>query len=132
MWISRKNGQRSLIPAILLLFTGYATSQHAQHLEIKMKVHAMFGLVFAADGLSRIIEISFLLKDRACSCNGQILAFQLFPPLILVISGVLFMSANQEQLHLVHDLGADHSSYIMVICSAGFMVYLFMLVILAF
>lgn len=42
------------------------------------------------------------------------------------------MSANEEQLHLVHDLGADHSSYIMVICSAGFMVYLFMLVILAF
>lgn len=131
MWLSRKNGQRSLVPAILLIFTGYAMSQHAQHLELSTKVHAMFGLVLMAGGLSRIIEISFVLKDKACSTNGQILTFQHLPPLSLVMSGLLFMSANEEQLHLVHDLGADHSSYIMVVCGAGFMIYLFMLVVLA-
>lgn len=131
MWLSRKNGQRSLVPAILLIFTGYAMSQHAQHLELSTKVHAMFGLVLMAGGASRIIEISFLLKDKGCSLSGQILTFQHLPPLSLVMSGLLFMSANEEQLHLVHDLGADHSSYIMVVCGAGFMIYLWMLILLA-
>lgn len=131
MWLSRKNGQRSLVPAILLIFTGYAMSQHAQHLELSTKVHAMFGLVLMAGGLSRIIEISFVLKDKGCSSDGLILTFQHLPPLSLVMSGLLFMSANEEQLLLVHDLGADHSSYIMVVCGAGFMIYLFMLIVLA-
>lgn len=131
MWLSRKNGQRSLVPAILLIFTGYAMSQHAQHLELSTKVHAMFGLTLMAGGLSRIIEISFLLKDKGCHTDGLVLTFQHLPPLSLVMSGLLFMSANEEQLLLVHDLGADHSSYIMVVCGAGFMIYLWMLVVLA-
>lgn len=131
MWLSRKNGQRSLLPAILLIFTGYAMSQHAQHLQISTKVHAMFGLALMAGGLSRIIEISFLLRDKGCSADGLVLTFQHLPPLSLVMSGLLFMSANEEQLQLVHDLGADHSSYIMVVCGGGFLIYLWMLLLLA-
>jgi len=40
------------------------------------------------------------------------------------------MSANEEQLVLVLRLGADHSSYGLVIISASFIVYLWMLLCL--
>lgn len=131
MWLSRKNNTRNVLPAVLLIYTGYAMSQHSQHLAISTKVHAMFGLVLMAGGFSRIVEICFLLRDGPSSDTGKILAFQHFPPLCLVMSGVLFMSANEEQLNLVHDLGADHSSYILVVCSAGFVIYLWMMLLLA-
>ena len=29
MWISRKNGTRNVIPALLLIYTGYAMSEHS-------------------------------------------------------------------------------------------------------
>lgn len=131
MWLSRKNNTRNVVPAVLLIFTGYAMSQHAQHLAISTKVHGMFGLTLMAAGLTRIIEICFLLKDGPSSDTGKVLAFQHFPPLCLVLSGILFMAANEQQLQLVHDLGADHSSYILVACSAGFVIYLWMVLLLA-
>lgn len=132
MWLTRKNNVRSFIPAFLLIFTGYAMSQHAQHLEISTKVHALFGIVLMGAGVTRIIEISIILQDLASSTSGKILSFQHLPPLCLVLSGILFMSANEEQLILVKDLGADHSAYIMVVVGAGFMIYLWMIILLSF
>lgn len=131
MWLSRKNGTRNVIPALLLIYTGYAMSQHSQHLAISTKVHAMFGLVLMSGGLTRILEICFLLRDAPSSDTGKVLAFQHFPPMCLVMSGVLFMSANEEQLQLVHDLGADHSSYILVVTGAGFIIYFWMILLIA-
>ncbi|QFZ26742.1 hypothetical protein EJF18_20660 [Clavispora lusitaniae] len=131
MWLSRRENTRNVVPAVLLIYTGYAMSEHSQHLEISTKVHAMFGLVLMAGGLTRIMEICFLLRDAAACDTGRVLAFQHFPPLCLVMSGVLFMSANEEQLEMVHGLGADHSSYILVVCGAGFVIYLWMLMMLA-
>lgn len=132
MWLSRKNGTRNVIPALLLIYTGYAMSEHSQHLAISTKVHGMFGITLMIGGLARIIEICFLLRDRPSSETGLLLSFQHLPPLCLVMSGIMFMSANEEQLHLVHDLGADHSSYILVVCGAGFMIYLWILLMLSF
>lgn len=132
MWMTRKNNVRSFVPALLLIFTGYAMSQHAQHLVISTKVHALFGWALIFGGLSRIIEISFLLNDNGGSANGKILSFQHLPPFCLVLSGVLFMSANEQQLILVNDLGADHSSYILVVSGAAFVIYLWMLLLLQF
>lgn len=131
MWLSRKNGTRNVIPALLLVYTGYAMSEHSQRLVISTKVHAMFGLVLMCGGLTRILEICFLLKDAGSSETRKVLAFQHFPPLCLVMSGVLFMAANEEQLQLVHDLGADHSSYILVVSGAGFIIYLWMNLLIA-
>lgn len=131
MWLTRKNNVRSFVPALLLIFTGYAMSQHAQHLVISTKVHAMFGLVLMSGGLSRIIEILFLLRDRSSSDTGKILSFQHLPPFCLVLSGILFMSANEEQLELVQGLGADHSSYILVVSGAAFVIYLWMIMLLS-
>lgn len=131
MWLSRKNGVRNVVPAVLLIYTGYAMSQHAQHLVISTKVHAMFGMVLMTGGLTRIIEICFVLKDGASSDSGKVMIAQHFPPFCLVMSGLLFMSANEEQLQLVNDLGADHSSYILVVSGAGFLIYLWMNMLVA-
>lgn len=105
-------------------------SEHSQHLVISTKVHGLFGLVLMSGGLSRIVEICFLLNDNGATENGKILTFQHIPPFSLVLSGILFMSANEEQLNLVHDLGADHSSYILVVSGAGFLIYLWMQMLL--
>ncbi|PIS50214.1 hypothetical protein CJI97_004905 [Candidozyma auris] len=130
MWLSRKNNTRSVVPALLLIYTGWAMSEHSQHLVISTKVHGLFGLVLMSGGLSRIVEICFLLNDNGATENGKILTFQHIPPFSLVLSGILFMSANEEQLNLVHDLGADHSSYILVVSGAGFLIYLWMQMLL--
>ncbi|KAK6463887.1 hypothetical protein DFJ63DRAFT_54110 [Scheffersomyces coipomensis] len=126
IFLARKNN-RTFIPSLLLIFTGYSMSQHAQHLEISTKVHSVFGLALMGAGAFRIVEISFLLKDKACATDGKILSFQYFPPFCLTLSGILFMSATEEQLILVHDLGADHSAYILVVSSAAFMIYLWII-----
>lgn len=131
MWLTRKNNARSFVPALLLVFTGYGMSQHAQHLEISTKVHAMFGLALMGGGFSRIIEILLILQDKGSSDSGKILSFQHMPPFCLILAGVLFMSANEEQLILVKDLGADHSAYILVVTGAAFIIYLWMLLLLS-
>ncbi|ODV76895.1 uncharacterized protein CANTADRAFT_57584 [Suhomyces tanzawaensis NRRL Y-17324] len=130
MFLARNN-RRTFVPALLLIFTGYSMSQHAQHLAISTKVHGVFGLALMGAGASRIIEISFVLNDKPCTPDGRIVSFQYFPPFCLALAGILFMAANEEQLHLVHDLGADHSAYILVASSAAFVVFLWILLLLA-
>lgn len=128
MYLSRKK-LRTFIPAVLLVYTGWSMSQHVQKLEISTKVHAMFGLVLMGAGFSRIVEIVFVLGDKYCSGDGQILSFQYFPPLCLVLSGLLFMGATEEQLVLVNDLGAPYASYVLVVVGAGFMICLWLLLL---
>lgn len=123
MYLSRNN-QRSFVPALLLIFTGWLMSEHSQHLVISTKVHALFGIALMGAGVTRIIETAFLLKDKACSELGKILTFQYLPPFGLALSGILFMGANEEQLQLVHDLGSDHSAYILVVSAAAFLIFL--------
>ncbi|EGW32339.1 uncharacterized protein SPAPADRAFT_61416 [Spathaspora passalidarum NRRL Y-27907] len=123
MFLSRNNN-RSFVPALLLIFTGYSMSAHSQHLMISTKVHAVFGIALMGAGVTRIMEISLLLKDKACSPSGKILQFQYFPCFCLCLAGIMFMGANEEQLQLVHDLGSDHSAYVLVVSSAAFMIFL--------
>ena len=130
MWLSRKNNRRSFLPSLMLIYTGYGMAQHPQELPISTKVHALFGFVLMLAGLSRIVEILFLLSDQRSSRSGKILSFQHFPPFGLVASGILFMSATEEQMQLVHELGADHSSYVLVLTGASFVVYLWFLLVL--
>lgn len=131
MWLLRRRGTRNVLPAVLLIYTGWAMSEHSQHLELSTKVHAMFGLTLMAGGFARIVEICFVLRDAPADLHGRIRVFQHLPPLCLVLSGVMFMAANEEQLELVHGLGADHLSYLMVVIGAGFMIYLWILVMIA-
>lgn len=121
--------KRNHIPALVLIFTGWAMSEHAQHLVISTKVHAFFGYVLMGAGLARIIEISFILKDGP-SDSKSMKAFQHLPPFLLVESGICFIGANEEQLELLNNIGVDFSSYLLVLSSCGFLLYLLILSLL--
>lgn len=75
IWLSRKRDgrpKRNLIPAIVILLTGYGMSAHPQSLELSNKIHTVFGYTLMAAGLTRIIEISFVLRDaNATNADGS-------------------------------------------------------------
>ncbi|KAF3166268.1 hypothetical protein TWF106_009279 [Orbilia oligospora] len=133
LWLSRgRNGEarRNLIPSIVIFLTGWAMSSHVQHLEFSTKVHAVFGYTLMAAGLSRLIEIAFVLRDRTSRPNGEPSTFQHLPPYLLIASGFLFMGANEEQLQLLFDSGVDHVSYLLVLYSLAFLLYLFVQILI--
>lgn len=125
-----RNGERSWIPSMLIMFTGWAMSEHSQELMISTKIHYIFGLALMMGALCRIIEISVLLKDQRNASNGKIYTFQYLSPFFLILAGVLFMGANEEQLTLVVALGSDHGAYTLTITSFAFLIMLWILVLL--
>jgi hypothetical protein len=129
LFLSR-GGRRSFMPALMLIFTGWAMSEHSQHLEISTKIHYMFGLALIVGGVIRICEIAFLVKDQRSLPNAGINSFQLLTPFSLIEAGILFMGANEEQLELVLRLGSEHSAYILLLTAAAFIVYLWQLLLL--
>lgn len=67
VWLSRgRDGtpKRNFIPGFVLLMTGWAMSAHPQELMISAMTHKMFGYTLMAAGVTRIIEISFILNDK--------------------------------------------------------------------
>ena len=67
VWLSRKRDgrpKRNLLPALVIILTGWAMSAHPQGLELSTHVHSVFGWTLMAAGAARIVEISFVLKDR--------------------------------------------------------------------
>ncbi|ODV87871.1 hypothetical protein CANARDRAFT_193377 [[Candida] arabinofermentans NRRL YB-2248] len=130
MYMSRNN-KRNYMPALTLMFTGYAMSGHVQKLMISTKVHGFFGWVLIFAGFARIWEISFVLRDERCD-KDKIHSFQYLPSFGLILAGVLFMGATEEQLQLVVDMGADHSSYIMVLSSCACLIHLWFLIVFEF
>ncbi|KAF2012888.1 hypothetical protein BU24DRAFT_435225 [Aaosphaeria arxii CBS 175.79] len=130
IWLSRKrDGQpkRNLIPAIVILLTGFGMSAHPQHLEISTKVHTIFGYTLMAAGVARIVEISFVLKDKnATSEDGSDPnSFQYLTPFLLCASGFLFMGATEEQMQLLSDAHVTHVSYVFILFSISFLLFLF-------
>ncbi|KAF7596286.1 hypothetical protein BBP40_002430 [Aspergillus hancockii] len=135
MWLSRtRNGRprRNLVPAVVILLTGYAMSAHPQFLMISTMVHTIFGYTLMAAGLTRIIEISFVLKDQSTlSLDGsEPNSFQYLPPFLLYASGFLFMGATEEQMQLLHDAGITHVSYVLILYSIAFILFLFVNILL--
>ncbi|KAH3680905.1 hypothetical protein WICMUC_000048 [Wickerhamomyces mucosus] len=129
LWFTR-NGGRSWIPAMLLMFTGWSMSEHAQELIISTKIHFIFGLSLMIGGLCRIIEMSFLLRDERNAGSGKILSFQYLSSFFLIEAGVLFMGANEEQLELVLSFGSDHVAYTLTLTTASFLILLWFLLLL--
>ncbi|KAH3680992.1 hypothetical protein WICPIJ_008000 [Wickerhamomyces pijperi] len=125
-----RNGERSWIPSMLIMFTGWAMSEHSQQLMISTKIHYVFGLSLMLGALCRIIEISVLLKDERNAGRGKIYTFQYLSPFFLILAGVLFMGANEQQLELVVALGSDHGAYTLTITSCAFLILLWILVLL--
>ncbi|KDQ61912.1 hypothetical protein JAAARDRAFT_525818 [Jaapia argillacea MUCL 33604] len=153
-----RNNNRTVVPSIIIMLTGWAMSNHAQALMISTEVHSMFGYTLMLAGLARIIEICFVPPTRPSSDGrGQVVepddssdhtlaeaspqanlfpsgsqgvkrmdatrAFRHLPPFLLVASGLLFMSATDEELDFVHDNGMDHVTYILIMFSIAFVMY---------
>lgn len=81
IWLSRDiqgRPQRNLVPGFVLVITGWAFGGHPQRLAISEKVHQMFGHVLMAAGITRIIEVAFLLKDQPVQ-KGRIWSWQYIP-----------------------------------------------------
>ena len=87
MWLSRKRdgrAKRNVIPALVILLTGYAMSAHPQALKISAMMHSLFGYTLMAAGLCRILEISFVLRDKATLSEdgNDPNSFQHLPPFV--------------------------------------------------
>ena len=88
MWLSKKrNGapKRNLIPAIVVIMTGWAMSAHPQNLELSTHVHITFGYTLMAAGAARIVEISFVLKDQSSISKRhveEVNSFQYLTPFV--------------------------------------------------
>ncbi|EGN97015.1 hypothetical protein SERLA73DRAFT_140908, partial [Serpula lacrymans var. lacrymans S7.3] len=149
-----QNNQRNVVPGLIIILTGWAMSQHAQALEISTKVHTTFGYTLMLAGFSRIVEICFVpskpsdVSNRddqsehtlaestpvySPSDDGKMAAARAFrhlPPFLLIASGILFMSATDEELDYVHDNGMDHVTYLLIMFSLAFALYTLILTLI--
>ncbi|KAJ7623655.1 hypothetical protein FB45DRAFT_111936 [Roridomyces roridus] len=82
-----RNNKRNVVPAIMwvslspivpwpptrcsLILTGWAMSEHAQHLMISTKVHAMFGYTLMLAGLARILEVCCFPGPTKSAAEGS-------------------------------------------------------------
>lgn len=108
IWLSRdRQGRprRNLIPGMVIAMTGWAMSAHPQELMLSTHVHSVFGYTLMGAGFTRMIEISFVLRDKTTlvpaeggDVDAEINSFQYLPPFLLYASGFLFMGATEEQV----------------------------------
>ncbi|KAF9525129.1 hypothetical protein CPB83DRAFT_860057 [Crepidotus variabilis] len=153
IYLSRNN-QRNVVPGLIICLTGWAMAGHAQALMISTMVHAMFGYTLILAGFTRIIEVCFFVPSYAPlpadhaeddNTSEHTLAeggpsrnptsmksaaaknWRHLPPFLLVASGLLFMSATDEELRFVHSQEMDHVTYILIFFSLAFLIYAFIL-----
>jgi hypothetical protein len=130
IWLSRtRDGRpkRNLIPGIVLFLTGWGMSSHPQTLAISNMVHKVFGYTLMTAGIVRIIEIAFVLKDRSATTEdgSDPHSFQYLTPFLLFASGFMFMGATEEQMQVLADAHVTHVSYVLILYSMAFLLFLF-------
>ncbi|KAI1260478.1 hypothetical protein F5Y18DRAFT_254407 [Xylariaceae sp. FL1019] len=135
IWLSRdRDGrpQRNFIPGFIIFITGWAFGGHPQDLMISAEVHKMYGYTLMAVGLTRIIEVAFVLRDRpSFSADGrETHSFQYVPIFLLFASGFMFMGATEEQMELISNSGIDHVAYILILYSLAALLFLFTLMLI--
>ncbi|KAK3716803.1 hypothetical protein LTR37_006153 [Vermiconidia calcicola] len=140
VWLSRDRAgrpRRNIIPGMVILMTGWAMSSHPQELHISTAVHSFFGYTLMSAGLTRIIEVSFVLRDKNTllgpeggDVDAEINSFQYLPVFLLYASGFLFMGATEEQMAVLSAAGVTHVSYILLLYSLAFMSFLFVLMLI--
>lgn len=84
IWLSRDrdgNPKRNFIPGFVIGITGWAMSAHPQEMMVSAATHSMFGYTLMGVGISRIIEVAFVLKDaQSLSEDGRAInSFQYIP-----------------------------------------------------
>ncbi|KAI1283517.1 hypothetical protein F5Y07DRAFT_349886 [Xylaria sp. FL0933] len=134
IWLSRdRDGrpQRNVIPGFIILLTGWAFGGHPQHVHVSAEVHKVYGYTLMAAGATRIIEISFVLRDLpGLSADGRVTnSFQYIPVFLLFASGFMFMGATEEQMELIEGSGMDHVAYILILFSLASLLFLFTLML---
>lgn len=87
MWLAmgrrgHGGGKRNFVPGFVIFMTGWGMSGHPQHLMISTAVHTFFGYSLMAAGLTRIIEVAFVLKDKPMTDTGEPNSFQFIPPFV--------------------------------------------------
>ncbi|KAK4047121.1 hypothetical protein OIV83_005573 [Microbotryomycetes sp. JL201] len=121
-----RNGKRNVVPGVIMTMTGYAMSAHEQSTAFSTTVHKLFGVCLMSAGVTRVIEICFVLKDSPSPAEQSLIrSFQHLPPYLLVLSGLTFMSATEEQVKWVDgEIGMDATTYANILFSGAFIVYL--------
>ena len=74
--------QRNIIPAVIIVLTGWSMASHAQELEFSTNMHGVFGHTLMAAGVTRIFEIVVVLRDAWNAGENEIRAFQYLPPFV--------------------------------------------------
>jgi hypothetical protein len=100
MWLSwdyyskKPKPKRNFIPGAVLFVTGWTMSAHPQELMVSAATHAAFGFALMAAGVSRIVEIAFILKDKHSTEEGGRgwCSFQLIP---------IFVGPSPRALHSI-------------------------------
>ncbi|KAL5606857.1 uncharacterized protein BROUX77_004050 [Berkeleyomyces rouxiae] len=130
IWLSSDrfgNPKRNFIPGFVLMVTGWGMSSHPQETMTSTMVHKMFGLCLMGAGVTRILEICFILQDKtALTDDGYSYnSFQYLPIFLLYLSGFLLMSATEEQMDLIEESDMDHVSFIFITISMAALTFLF-------
>ncbi|WKT41796.1 protein of unknown function DUF2427 [Fusarium oxysporum f. sp. vasinfectum] len=130
IWLSKDrdgNPKRNFIPGFVIFITGWAMSAHPQELMVSAATHTMFGYTLMVVGITRIIEIAFVLRDaHSISEDGRTAnSFQFVPLFFMYAAGFLFMGATEEQMNLVAGSAMDHVSYILITYSLASIMFLF-------
>ncbi|KAG2189166.1 hypothetical protein INT44_004308 [Umbelopsis vinacea] len=120
IWLSR-NEQRSVVPSLVIALTAAAFQGHAQHVANSGHIHSFFGYMLMAGAISRIVEICFVWKKGVFTISP----WQYMPPMFLMMAGVIFMGATEQQLSLLATIGIDPASYINVLLSFAFFLFLY-------
>ncbi|GAA5819942.1 hypothetical protein JCM11251_005420 [Rhodosporidiobolus azoricus] len=136
-----RNGKRNVLPAIIIAMTGYAMANHGQSLEFSTSIHQFFGFALMSAGAARVIEICFVLRDAPTPVVSSTTSidpstgtevrhetgpssFQHLTPFLLVLSGLTFLSATEEQMQWLAGSIMDSTTYSILIFSTAFTVYL--------
>ncbi|KAJ2360692.1 hypothetical protein H4S01_005621, partial [Coemansia sp. RSA 2610] len=126
-YMLRKSGpsDRSMFPAIILIFTGCAMGSHEQDTEFSTKVHFVFGLSLVLAGITRCMEI-MLITTGLIKNNGQEPnPFQYIPVFFLCHSGMMFMAANRESVSAIGNMGIDIGTFSLGYLSISFLLFFY-------
>jgi hypothetical protein len=96
LWLSFGPGggpRRNIIPALVIFLTGFAMSTwHPKDDRLTVMAYTGFGYSLMAAGVARVVEITFLLKDRVSLPRGGISSFQYLPSFVSFTKPILGVS----------------------------------------
>ncbi|KAH9818653.1 hypothetical protein DFH28DRAFT_1080574 [Melampsora americana] len=111
--------RRSIIPAFIIIVTGWTLSSHEQSSPYSDLVHNVFGYTLMAAGLSKLSDV--YLSDHHHKISSRIH----LTPFLLTVSGVMFLSATDQQLRVILVKQIDHPTYALIQISISAIIYFF-------